>query len=161
MEMLLAPQNLPFSLALVAVVILGALQLLLGIGDTVDVGVDVDGDIDMDVEGERAACGDGDLGAFAQHQSVAVHIKGPGGELRRRVFGAGGEQGVKHCCLRGIELFCAARQHGQLLSALDGFKSIAQALASRGAGAGRGDDSARRTEEHAMFTGAVCDIILM
>jgi hypothetical protein len=47
MEMLLAPQNLLFSLALGVVVVLGVLQLLLGIGGAVDIGdADVDSDID-------------------------------------------------------------------------------------------------------------------
>lgn len=49
--MLLAPQNLLFSLALGAVVVLGALQMLLGIGDAVDIGdLDVDGEVDTPFE---------------------------------------------------------------------------------------------------------------
>ncbi|RYX83709.1 DUF1449 family protein [bacterium] len=47
MEILLAPQNLPFSLSLAFVVVMGALQLLLGLGDAIG-HVAFDADLDLD-----------------------------------------------------------------------------------------------------------------
>lgn len=47
MELLLAPQNWPFSLALALVVVMALLQMVMGLGDAIG-DVHVDGDLDID-----------------------------------------------------------------------------------------------------------------
>lgn len=88
-------------------------------------------------------------GAFAEHEAIAFGIE------RTRchawlvvVPGTGREQGVEHRGL-GVELFGAAGQHRDLATGLDRLVRIADALAARRAGAGRGDDATAESVEHA------------
>ncbi len=56
MELLLAPQNWPFSLALALVVVMALLQVVLGLGDAIgDLAVDSDFDLDADISPFQAA----------------------------------------------------------------------------------------------------------
>jgi hypothetical protein len=63
MENLLAPQNLPFSFALGAVVIWSILQILLGVGDTIgEIAIDghLDGHLDAHIDGADGLHGVGE-----------------------------------------------------------------------------------------------------
>lgn len=52
MELLLAPSNWPFSVALALVAALGALQIALALlGDALDIGGDFDTDLDVEIDG--------------------------------------------------------------------------------------------------------------
>jgi hypothetical protein len=56
MELLLAPQNWPFSLALALVVVMALLQMVAGIGDAIgEIGVDADLDLDGHISPFEAA----------------------------------------------------------------------------------------------------------
>ncbi|MNV20616.1 hypothetical protein D3C71_1115240 [compost metagenome] len=87
--------------------------------------------------------------AFTDDQAIAVAVVGAGREFRRVVLLAGGVERVEHQRLAGAELFRPTGQHHFLAAVADGFIGVADALAARRAGAGRGDDAALQFEEDA------------